>query len=67
MRQLNAVLVDKNEFPPETKWVRNNHLPGGTNHLNLGTTRYETTVGTNQLVSQKLKVAAEWLIKTYLV
>ena len=58
VKQLNAVLVDKNDFPPQTKWVRNNQLPGyESSEFKYESPGYETTVGMKRLVLDQLPVS----------
>ena len=52
VKQLNAVWVYKNEFPPQTKWVRNNQLLGyDSSEFGDESPGYETPVGTKRLVT----------------
>ena len=50
--KLNAVWVDENEFPPKTKWLRNNQLLGyESSEFGYESPGYQKNVGTKQLVS----------------
>ena len=52
MKQLNAVWVDENEFPPKTKWLRNNQLLGyESSEFGYESPGHQNNVGTKQLVS----------------